>query len=127
MLTRVLNRLLRRRKPDWRRDGEATLFNYALHLAQEWGPYWLQPIQDRLGRAFPEFSDDELDRLNNLAQDAMKYGYNLAYELTEASGGEDVQREWRSRYSAKFPWVDKKNLATLYSTGRHYAWKDGVR
>ena len=35
-----------RRKPSKIDDVESYL-NYSLHLAQEWGKHWLQPIQDR--------------------------------------------------------------------------------
>ena len=115
---------LRRRKPDLERDGENALLNFALHLAQEWGTDWMQPIQQRLGKAFPQLENDELDRLNNLAQNAMKYCYNTALEMYEKTNGEISREEWNRICLSKYPWIDEKNLTDLLATGRYYAWKD---
>ena len=116
--------LSRRRKPSIERDGEEALLNYALHLAQEWGNDWMQPIQQRLGKSFPNLSESDLDRLNNLAQNAMRYCYNLAYDLYEKTEGGDFRNEWRVTCLSEFAWIDDKNLNDLLSTGRFYAMKD---
>jgi hypothetical protein len=114
----------RRPRPD---AGDAALQNYALDLAQEWGREWLQPIQPRLRRAYPTMPTEELDRLNAIAQDAMKEGHDLVYSMTEQLGEKGMsEAAWRSAYTPRYPWVDDKNLRHLYSTGRYYAWKDGV-
>ncbi len=123
-LNSALTFLLRRRKPNFERDGEEALLNYALHLAQEWGNDWMQPIQQRLGKSYPNLSDRELNRLNDLAQNAMRYSYNLAYELYEKTEGGDIGKEWRVACLSKFPWIDDKNLKHLHSTGRYYAMRD---
>ena len=112
--------LLRRRKPNVDKEGDEALFNYALHLAQEWGNDWMSPIQDRLKNGFPHLNSKELDALNSLAQDAMKYGYDLVHELSERSDGDDFKDEWRTKYLSKYGWVDEKNLRDLFATGRHY-------
>jgi hypothetical protein len=125
MIDRLLRALFRRRKPATE-TGEVALKNYALELAQEWGKDWLKPIQERLRRAYPKMSAEEQDRLNALAQDAMKAGHDLVYSMAETKGKDFPEAEWRSAYSARFPWVDEKNLRHLYSTGRYYAWKDGA-
>lgn len=124
LLNSALIFLTRRRKPNIERDGEAALLNYALHLAQEWGNDWMKPIQQRLGKAFPNLSDSELDRLNNLAQNAMRHSYNVAYDLYEKTEGGDIRKEWKMACVSKFAWIDDKNLKHLLATGRHYAMRD---
>ena len=123
-LNNVLTFLFRRRKPNVEKDGEEALLNYALHLAQEWGNDWMQPIQARLGKSYPELSVRELDLLNGLAQEAMHFGYDEAFRLYEqTSGGSNVE-EWRKACLSKYAWIDEKNLNHLYSTGRYYAMKE---
>lgn len=100
--------------------------NYALDLAQEWGEEWLKPTQERLQKAYPNLSQTELDRLNSIAQDAMKFGHDLVYSMAEKEGKNISEGTWHEAYTARYPWVDKKNLRHLFSTGKYYAWKDGV-
>ena len=115
---------LRRRKPDLERDGEDALFNFALHLAQEWGNNWMRPIQQRLGKAYPQLENDELDRLNNLAQNAMNYCYNTAFEMYERTKGDISREDWNKVCLSKYPWIDDKNLKSLLATGRYYAFRE---
>jgi hypothetical protein len=100
--------------------------NYALDLAQEWGEEWLKPIQGRLQKAYPHMSQAELDRLNSVAQDAMKYGHDLVYSMAEKDGKDINQSAWRETFASRYSWVDEKNLKHLFSTGKYYAWKDGL-
>lgn len=102
------------------------LRNHALHLAQEWGEHWLEPIQTRLGTAYPDLTPPELDHYNALAQEAMKAGYDLVYSMAKAYGATLDPQRWQVAYTARFPWVNQENLARLFSIGRYYAWKDGV-
>jgi hypothetical protein len=46
--------------------------------------------------------------------------------MAEKSGKDVSETEWKQTYLTQYPWVDKKNLAHLFSTGKYYAWKDGV-
>lgn len=56
----------------------------------------------------------------------MRAGHDLVYAMAEASGGEVDEAQWRGRYLARHPWVDKHNLKPLFSTGMYDAWKNGV-
>ena len=123
-LNSALTFFLRRRKPNVERDGQEALLNYALHLAQEWGNEWMQPIQQRLAKSFPNLSVVELNQLNDLAQSTMRYCYNVAYELYEKTEGGDIGKEWKADCLSKYAWIDDKNLNDLLSTGRHYAMRD---
>lgn len=122
----MLRKLLLRRKPKPVPGDDTPLLNYALELAQEWGEYWLQPIQGRLGGDYPELSAEDLDRYDALARDAMKAGHDLVYALAEAQSGKVDQTQWRARYLERYPWVDERNLKHLFSTGMYYAQKDGA-
>jgi hypothetical protein len=83
MLDRILRWLIPKRRAPSRKKGEQALLNYALDLAQEWGGDWLKPVQERLRKAYPEMTQDELDRLNSIAQAAMKAGHELVYSMAE--------------------------------------------
>jgi hypothetical protein len=116
-----------RRAPS-RKKGEQALLNYALDLAQEWGAHWLKPVQERLRKAYPEMTQEELDRLNSIAQAAMKAGHELVYSMAEQreKGKDPQQSVWQEAYLKEFPWVDRDNLGHLFSTGMYYAWRDGL-
>lgn len=103
--------------------GEVELRNFALDLAQQWGEDWLKPIQGRLHAAFPSLPPAELDRLNDIAQRAMKAGYDLVYALARPHAADLGYAEWRTVYLTELPWVDDGNLQHLFSTGQYYARK----
>lgn len=126
MINKLLTFFSRRCKPNVDKEGEEALMNYALNLAQEWGEDWLKPIQERLGKAYPNFSRKKLDECNTIAQTAMKYGHDLVYSMAEAQGKNINQETWKESYLARYPWVDDTNLKHLFSTGSYYAMKDGV-
>jgi len=116
-----------RRKPSLKNNDENSLLNYTLELAQEWGDDWLKPIQERLGKAYPSFTQEQLENYNTIAQAAMKLGHDLVYNMAEKQGREKInQEQWEASYLSRFPWVDKKNLSHLFSTGMYYAMKDGI-
>jgi len=125
MIDALLRKLFVRRAPRLGSD-DSSLLNYCLDLAQEWGKYWLKPIQPRLKSAYPDLPNAELDRLNEVAQAAMKFGHDLVYEMAEKHGRDFDKSEWTASVLDKFPWVDARNLRHLYSTGQYYAMKDGV-
>jgi hypothetical protein len=124
MMNRILRGLFVRRAPVQSVSKEH-LMNYALDLAQEWGPQWMKPIQERLKTAYPTMSEAELNHLDALARAAMNAGHGLVYSMAEKHGRANVDRtQWQSEYRAQYPWVDDKNLSHLFSTGMYYAVKD---
>jgi len=126
MIDQILRILLVRRKPTLKSGNENLLNNYALELAQEWGKYWLKPIQERMGKAYPQLSIDELNRYNEIAQETMKYSHDLVYSTTNEQGKKISKLEWKKNILSRYPWVDSRNLSHLFSTGMYYAWKDGI-
>ena len=126
MINQLLSMLFRRRKPNIKKEGEEALMNYALEIAQAWGEDWLTPIQGRLSRAYPKLTQEQLDKYNSIAQEAMKYGHDLVYSMSEKQGRDISEAQWKETYLSRYAWVDSKNLNHLFSTGSYYAWKDGV-
>lgn len=122
MIDRILRALFVRRAPA-QPASEEQLMNYALDLAQEWGPQWMKPIQERLRNVYPTMSEAELNHLDAIARAAMDAGHG--YSMAEKHGRKNVDRaQWQSEYAAHYSWVDEKNLNHLYSTGMYYAMKD---
>ena len=105
---------------------EDFLLNDALDLAQAWGEDWHKPTQARMQKAHPNLSLPELDRLDEIARAAMRHGHSLVYSMAESNDGNVNESEWRKGVLERHPWIDQRNLDRLFSTGRYYAWKDGV-
>jgi hypothetical protein len=112
--------------PEIEKHDEEALLNYALDLAQEWGDHWLQPIQDRLSKTYPDLTQKELNTYNTVAKKAMHYGYDLVYSMARQHGKNVDETQWKKEYLSRYPWVNDKNLKHLFSIGNYYAWKDGV-
>ena len=124
MIERLLRTLFVRGAPA-ANSSEQELKNYALELAQEWGPQWMKPTQKRLRTAYPAMSQSELDRLDAIARAAMVAGHELVYSMAEKSGRKNVDRvQWQTQFTTEYPWVNRKNLNHLFSTGMYYAMKD---
>jgi hypothetical protein len=87
-------------------DDDVALKNHALHLAQEWGKDWLKPIQARLKRDFPDLDDAEADRLNALAQGAMRAGHDAVYDMASVGRTSLKFEDWRDRFAPHYPWID---------------------
>lgn len=103
----------------------AEQLNAGLALAMEWGENWLKPIQARLRLRYPQLTQAELDDFNRLCQEAMKFGHDTVYELAMEAGKTIRVNDFEPRMHARFPWVDSRNVAHLFSQGMYYAWKDG--
>lgn len=126
VINSVLRKLFVRRAPKIVPGNETLVLNYALELAQEWGEFWLKPIQGRLAKVYPQLTTAELDHYNLIAQEAMKYGHDLTYSLAKSLTTDAGKAAWKETYLAKFSWVDARNIRHLMGTGMYYAMKDGV-
>lgn len=103
---------------------EKELLNEAFHLAMAWGTDWLQPVQERLAKAYPKLSAKELDHYNSVVQEAMKFGHDQVYSMAELHGKETSKKEFAQVFSDKFPWASNKNINHCFNQGMYYAWKD---
>ena len=103
---------------------EEEILNESLHLAMEWGGNWLQPIQKRLGKLYPELSPEELDRYDSIAREAMDYGHSTVCKMAEVTGKDIDKNEFAEKFKAKYEWVSDKNIGRCFSQGRYYVYKD---
>lgn len=114
----------------WKRNAETAadprndLLNEGLHLAMAWGEDWLKPIQARLAGRHPELSEGELDEIDAICRTAMRFGHDAVYDLALKSGTSTKREDFDPIMSARYPWVDRRNLAQLFNQGMYYAWKD---
>lgn len=98
------------------------ILNVGLRLAREFGEHWLQPIQGRLSKRYPDLSTDELEEYNRICQEAMR----LVYTFAEEKGSEPSADDFKAAISSRYPWINRANLSRLRSQGHYYARKDGL-
>lgn len=111
----------RRRKKSY---NENQILNDGLGYAMEFGSNWLQPIQSRLVKLYPELSETEIENYNSKCKTAMTTGHNQVYALAEQSGKDASFDIFAANYTKSYPWVNDKNLKHIFSQGMYYAWKD---
>jgi len=107
------------------RPTREVLLNDGLELAMDWGENWLAPIQERLLKRHAHLQREEVDELNAICQDAMKFGHGIAYKLVRERGREVAQDEFMPLVLAAYPWVNTENAARLFTQSMYYAWKTG--
>jgi hypothetical protein len=110
-------------KSEVQSPSQDTLLNEGLHLAMEWGEDWLKPIQKRLAALYPALSKGELDEINAICQEAMRFGHGVVCDITSKSGMETKPEDFESAMIARYPWVNSKNLSRLFSQGMYYTMK----
>lgn len=103
---------------------EGQILNDGLEYALEFGSNWLQPIQSRLAKRYPELTESELDNFNSQSQASMTAGHKQVYTSVEQSGIEASFELFAASYCQKYPWVNEKNLKHVFSQGMYYACKD---
>ena len=101
------------------------ILNIGLGMALEFGENWLQPIQDRLRIKLPKLTKSELDKYDNICRDTMEAGQDSIYKICE-KGDKPTFKEWKEQFLISFPWVDERNLKSIFNQGLYYAWKDGL-
>lgn len=111
---------IRRKQP----YNENQILNDGLDYALEFGSNWLQPIQFRLVKLYPELSETQLDNYNSQCQIAMKTGHEQVYALAELSGKDISFDTFVTSFTKSFPWVNDKNLKHIFAQGMYYARKD---
>lgn len=105
---------------------DTSILNEGLDLAMAWGDDWLSPIQERLARAHPDLSSDDLDRYDAECRAAMSRGHDLVGELARRERlppGDELWRRFRTAMAQNDPWISDDNLGHLYSQGCYYAMK----
>lgn len=102
---------------------EKRILNIGLSLAMEFGEHWLDPIQSRLAKQFPDLSSEELNEYNSICRTAMESSNKLVCSLLKKDGEKIKYEEWEATVLRSHPWINKKNLSRLFSQGMYYAMK----
>ena len=96
------------------------MMNHALALATEWGENFRKPINERMRLKYPNLSDDQIDRLKDLADEAETCILSLADdELAGKFGESDIVPMAREKH----PWVDEQQLYRIKNYGMYWARK----
>ena len=106
---------------------DPAILRVGLEVALEFGENWLQPIQPRLARRYPDLSAAERDECDRVCREAMNYGHAQVPGFWRAASGDEraAFARWSTDFLARYPWASAENLKHTFSQGRYYAWKDG--
>lgn len=99
------------------------ILNVGLSLAMGFGENWLQPIQSRLAKIFPDLSSKELDEYDSICKAVMESSNKLVYSMAERDGAKTDQKKWEAVILHSYPWINRENLGRLFSQGMYYTYK----
>ena len=96
------------------------MMNHALELATEWGENFRKSINDRMRLKYPELTDEQIEHLKKLADEAESYILSLADdELAGKIGESDIVPLAHEKYS----WVNDQQLYRIKNIGMYWARK----
>ena len=93
-------------------------------LAMAFGKDWLEPIQERLLKKYPELTQEEQDKYNSICQKAMRYGHDKMYSFAENEGKNLDKENFNKFFLNKYPWANNKIIKYVYNQGLYYVHKD---
>ena len=106
--------------PDTDYEFPIEMMNHALALATEWGENFRKPINERMRLEYPELTDDQIDRLKRIADEAESCILSLADdELAGKISESDIVPMARQRHA----WVDEQQLYRIKNYGMYWARK----
>lgn len=112
----------RTRQEPMQPTNETEILNTALSLTLEWGEDWLQPVQSRLAKHYPQLSTEELDHYNTIVQKAMGFGWQTI-EAFDFMNDTTSSKKYRAKVLESYSWINEENLSRLYSQSCYYALK----
>lgn len=102
-------------------------------MASEFGPHFMQPIQDRLLHEFTHLTKDQLDLYDKICAQVRDEAHHFVYQQMEKllTQGKTISKSWsyaqfEVHMKAKYPLINDENLSHLYSQGCYFCWKDGM-
>lgn len=96
------------------------MMNHALEFATEWGPNFRKPIHERMRSIYPTLTDDEIDRLKAIADEAESFILHLA---ENELAGEMTEQDIVPLAAERFPWVYQNQLNRIKGIGMYWARK----
>ncbi|MFP3555467.1 hypothetical protein SB861_32855 [Paraburkholderia sp. SIMBA_049] len=101
----------------WRRQGRSETktfqLNSALDLALDFDN-WLSPIQGRLKANHPLLEEQQLEMLNQVCMEAIRFGQETALHLCATVDLSSVQGRFGELFVDRYPWVSQENLERAY-------------
>ncbi len=104
-------------------SNEIAMLNIALDLALEWGEDWLEPVQSRLTKHYPQLSAEELDIYNDTVQKVMRFGWEAIEGLDFMNASKAAFEQFKGKVLQTYPWITEKNLSHMFSQSCYYALK----
>ncbi len=101
--------------------------NEALRISIEWGPRRSIPYETRLANSRPELAQSQIEELRTLCAQVESEAWGTVVQHFKANGMNDAAAidAWTTALRAKWPWLNQNNLASLWTQGCYYAWKEG--
>jgi hypothetical protein len=96
------------------------MMNHALALATEWGENFRKPIEERMRLKYPDLTDDQMDRLKRIADEAESCILSLA---DDELAGQIKESDIIPMAQSKHPWVDEQQLNRIKNVGMYWARK----
>ncbi|MBB5460179.1 hypothetical protein [Paraburkholderia sp. Cpub6] len=101
----------------WRRRGrieaKTILLNSALDLALDFDN-WLSSIRERLKASQPSLDKQQLEMLNQVCTEAVRFGQETALHLCATTDLPSVQGRFDELFVERYPWVSQENLERIY-------------
>ncbi|MFC0402128.1 hypothetical protein [Paraburkholderia rhizosphaerae] len=96
-----------------RNENQNALLNSALDIALDFDN-WLNPIQGRLKTRHPSLDEQNLQRLNEVCIEAVRFGQQTALQLCGTMDLPSVQGRFDELFVERYPWVNEENLERAY-------------
>lgn len=101
----------------WRRrarsDTRTVLLNSALDIALDFDN-WLNPIQGRLKASHPSLDEQQLDSINQICMEVIRFGQDNAMSLCATMDLPLVQARFDEMFVERYPWVNQENRERAY-------------
>ena len=100
----------------------AKVLNMALKRHLEWGRKHMEPLDNKLMRSIPTLSGHDIETIvhyiDEVRDDVLWRIYHDHYDYDTHT----LTIDGKKTVLEKYPWINKRNLASLDSQGMYYAW-----
>lgn len=97
---------------------QVKILNFALKLSMEFGENFLQPINKRLNKKFPDLQEIELDNYNQTTKEINKIANEYVYLNSECDF-----LDFKKYLLNEFSWISDINLNRLFNQSKYFAIK----
>ncbi len=98
------------------------VLNIALKRHLEWGRKFQMPLDNKLMRSIPPLSGNDIEKVSQYVDQVRDDVLWKIYYDHFDSQTQILKIDGMKTTSEKYPWINKRNLASLESQGMYYAW-----